>query len=92
MNWIFLFILTLFNLFSPSPSIYFANSPLSLLSFSYFPYDSDKRSQEEDRVPNETDYKYMVKSTRRKSTRSGHPDALQHPDSEVPRTDPLPPP
>ena len=36
LNQIFLFILTLFNLFSPSPSIYFANSPLSLSSFSYF--------------------------------------------------------
>ena len=90
MNWIFLFILTLFNSISPSPSIYFANSPLSLLSFSYVSYDSDKRSQEEDRIPNELDYKYMVTSTRRKSTCSGHPDALQHPDSEAPRTGPPP--
>ena len=91
-NRIFLFILTLFNLFSPSPSIYFANSPLSLLSFSYVSYDSDKQSQEEDRIPNELDYKYMVISTQRKSTRSGHPDARQHPDSEAPRTGPPPPP
>ena len=92
LNRIFLFILTLFDSFSPSPSIYFANSPLSLLSFSYSSYDSDKRSQEEDCIPNEINYKYMVKSTRRKSTRSAHPDALQHPDSAAPRTGPLPPP
>ena len=92
LNRIFLFILTLFYSFSLPPSIYFANSPLSLLSFSYVSYDSDKRSQEEDRIPNEPDYKYMVTSTRRKSTRSGHPDARQHPDSEAPRTGPLPPP
>ena len=92
LNQIFLFILTLFNSLSPSISIYFANPPLSLLSFSYVSYDSDKRSQEEDHIPNESDYKYMVISTRRKSTtRSGHPDALQHLDSEAPRTGPPPP-
>ena len=87
----FSFILTLFNSLSPSPSLYFANSPLSLLSFSYVSYDSDKRRQEEDRIPNENDYKYMM-STRRKSTRSAHPDALQHPDSAAPRIGPPPPP
>ena len=90
MNRIFPFILILFNLLSPSPSIYFANSPLSLLSFSHFSYDSDKWSQE-DQIPNESDHKYRVTSMWRKSTtRSGHPDALQHLDSEAPRTGPPP--
>ena len=93
LNWIFLFILTLINSLSLSPSIYFANSPLSLLSFSYFSYNLDKQSQEEDQIPNESNYKYIVASTWCKSTtRSGHLDTLQHLDSEAPRTGPLPPP
>ena len=50
----FSFILIIFHLPSLSPSIYFANSPLSLLSFSYFFYDLDRWSKEENRVPNET--------------------------------------
>ena len=93
LNWIFLFILIIFHSLSLSPSIYFANSPLSLLPFSYFSYDSNRRSKgkrSDSKRSWTTSTPWYSKVIKTRTT--CYPLNIQwHPSQGAPRTRPPPP-